>query len=260
MILATHPSAPQALGHVTVAGAGPGDPDLLTIAVLRALEAADVILHDRLVSAEVLALAGPEAVLIETGKRGFGASMPQAEITAMILGFARDGRAVLRLKSGDPAVFGRLDDELEALEAAGIAFSVLPGITAASAAAAALGQSLTRRGRNGDLRLLTGYDVTGYAEQDWDAMARPGAVAAIYMGKRAARFLQGRLMMHGASPDTPISLVENVSRADQHILGATLATLAGALSGLTGPVVMLLGLAPRTPPLAPFRANLEIAP
>ncbi len=260
MILTTHSPAPRAFGHVTVAGAGPGDPELLTIAVLRALEAADVILHDRLVSAEVLALAGPEAVLIETGKQGFGVSMPQDQITAMILGFAQEGRAVLRLKSGDPAVFGRLEDELEALEAAGIPFTVLPGITAASAAAAALGQSLTRRGRNADLRLLTGHGVSGYAEQDWDALARPGAVAAIYMGKRAARFLQGRLMMHGASPETPISLVENVSRADQRILGATLATLTGALSGLTGPVVMLLGLAPRTSSHAPFCANLEIAP
>ncbi|WP_415184588.1 uroporphyrinogen-III C-methyltransferase [Phaeovulum sp.] len=232
-------------GHVTLAGGGPGDPDLLTVAVVRALQNADVILHDRLISAEVLALAAPDAQCIETGKEGFGPGMTQAAISALIVTYARQGRAVLRLKSGDPAVFGRLDEELEALEAAGISFTILPGITAASAAVAALGQSLTQRGRNGELRILTGHDVTGYADHDWRALARPGAVAAIYMGKRAARFLQGRLLMHGAAPGTPISIVENASRADQRIVAATLITLPGALEGITGPAVLLLGLAPR---------------
>jgi len=229
---------------VTLAGAGPGDPDLLTLAVARALAAADVVLHDRLVSPEVLALARPGAVLIETGKEGFGAGMAQAEISALMVAHARAGWRVLRLKSGDPAVFGRLDEEIEALDAAGLDWTILPGITAASAAAASLGTSLTRRGRNGELRLLTGHDVAGFAEQDWRALARPGAVAAIYMGKRAARFLQGRLLMHGADPATPVSVVENVSRPTQQIVASRLASLAADLDRITGPAVLMLGLAP----------------
>jgi uroporphyrin-III C-methyltransferase len=122
-------------GEVILAGAGPGDPDLLTVAVLREMSRADVILHDTLVSPEVLALAGPQARLIETGKTGFGPSMKQENISEMIVFFAQRGYRVLRLKSGDPGLFGRLGEELDALDAAGIAWRVLPGITAASAAA-----------------------------------------------------------------------------------------------------------------------------
>ncbi|MDD8022981.1 MAG: uroporphyrinogen-III C-methyltransferase [Paracoccaceae bacterium] len=244
-------------GHVTLAGAGPGDPDLLTRAVARALAQADVILHDRLVSAEVLALAGAQALVIETGKEGFGPGLGQDEISALMVAFARAGRAVLRLKSGDAAIFGRLDEELDALDAAGIGFTVLPGITAASAAAAALGQSLTARGRNSELRILTGHDVAGFAEADWVALARPGAVAAIYMGKRAARFVQGRLMMHGAPPGTPVTLVENASRADQMIHASTLATLPRDAACLSGPAVILLGLTPRQTARLPRSLPLE---
>ena len=232
-------------GHVTLAGAGPGCADHLTLAVARALATADVILHDRLVSAEVLALAGLQALRIETGKTGFGAHMPQEEIIALMLGFARTGRNVLRLKSGDPGVFGRLGEELDALDAAGIGFTILPGITAASAAAASLGQSLTERGRNRELRLITGHDIAGFAEADWAGLARPGAVAAIYMGKKAARFLQGRLMMHGALATTPVTLVENISRAEERVIATTLADLPAAAARLEGPAVILFGLAPR---------------
>lgn len=241
-------------GHVTLAGAGPGALAHLTLAVAEALRTADVVLHDRLVSAEVLALAGPQALVIETGKAGFAPSLAQEEISALMVGFARAGRAVLRLKSGDPAVFGRLGEELDALSAAGIGFTVLPGITAASAAAASLGQSLTERGRNGELRLLTGHDTAGFAEADWAALARPGAVAAIYMGKKASRFLQGRLLMHGAVADTPVSLIENASRQNERMIATTLAGLPQAAAGLTGPAVILFGLAPRE-----ARAGLGVA-
>ncbi|KEO56348.1 hypothetical protein TP2_02140 [Thioclava pacifica DSM 10166] len=232
-------------GEVILAGAGPGDPDLLTVAALREMARADVILHDTLVSSEVLALAGPQARLIETGKTGFGPAMKQDDISQMIVSFAQSGHRVLRLKSGDPGVFGRLGEELDALDAAGIAYRVLPGITAASAAAASLGQSLTERGRNRELRLITGHDAEGLAEQDWAALARPGAVAAIYMGKRAARFVQSRLLMHGASPATPACVVENASRTGQVIRAATLATLPTVTAEAKGPAVILLGLAPR---------------
>jgi siroheme synthase len=122
---------------------------------------------------------------------------------------------------------------------------VTPGITAASAAVAGLGVSLTQRGRNGGLRIVTGHDAKGFAEQDWRDLARPGAVAAIYMGKRAARFLTGRLMMHGAPADTPVSVVENVSRADERVISSDLIGLADALADVTGPAVLLLGIASR---------------
>lgn len=240
-------AAPQAAASAPVlfVSAGPGDPDLLTVRALRALEAADVVLHDRLVPRAILRLIPAAATVIEVGKEGFGPSVPQAEITALILACAAAGRRVIRLKSGDAGMFGRLDEEADALAAAGIRFEVVPGITAATAAAAALGRSLTRRGRNSDIRFVTGHDMAGFAEQDWRALARPGAVAAIYMGKRAGRFLQGRLYMHGAAPETPMTLVENASRPDQRILPATLATLPACCAALGGPAVILLGLAPR---------------
>lgn len=232
-------------GVVDLVGAGPGDPELLTLKALRALQAADVIIHDSLAAAEIIALAGPQAEVIEAGKRGFGPSVAQSEINALMVSRALSGAHVVRLKSGDPTVFGRLDEEIEALEAAGIAWRVVPGITAASAAVAEIGQSFTRRRRNSSVRLMTGHDIKGFAEHDWRALARPGEVAAVYMGKRSARFLQGRLMMHGADPATPVTIVENASRSDARRVATTLAALPQALDGVDGPAVLLLGLSPR---------------
>jgi uroporphyrin-III C-methyltransferase len=232
-------------GSVLFVGAGPGDPDLLTRGAARALEGADVVLYDRLVGDAVLSLINHDAEVIEVGKTGFGASVPQARINATMVGYARAGRDVVRLKSGDCGIFGRLDEEIDALDAAGIVWRILPGLTSAAAAAASIGQSLTKRGRNGSLRILTGHDVEGFAEQDWRGLARAGEVAAIYMGKKASRFLQGRLLMHGAHADTPVTLVENASRHDERVIAATLSTLPGAAEGLGGPAVILFGLAPR---------------
>ena len=158
---------------------------------------------------------------------------------------AARGKRVIRLKGGDCGIFGRLDEEIEALEAAGHPWSIIPGLTAAAAATASIGQSLTRRGRNASVRIVTGHDVAGFAEQDWRGMARKGEVAAIYMAIKSARFVQGRLMMHGAAADTPVTIVENASRPDERIVAATLATLPGALADITGPAVLLYGLAPR---------------
>ncbi|MCA8880589.1 MAG: uroporphyrinogen-III C-methyltransferase [Rhodobacteraceae bacterium] len=247
-LLARHLAEAPRPGRVDFVGAGPGDPDLLTLKARRALDRADVVIHDRLVAPEILELARREATIVLTGKEGFGPSVAQAEINALIVDHAGRGAHVVRLKSGDPTVFGRLDEEIEAVEAAGIAWSIVPGITAASAAVASAGQSLTRRGRNSELRLLTGHDVKGFADHDWAALARPGAVAAIYMAKRGARFLQGRLLMHGALPQTPVTVVENASRPDEQILGAHLGTLSDdiARAGLSGPAVLLYGLAPRS--------------
>jgi uroporphyrin-III C-methyltransferase len=230
---------------VIFAGAGPGAANHLTLGALRALQAAEVVIHDRLVGPEILALIPAATRRIDMGKEGFGPSTAQGVINATLVAEALTGARVVRLKGGDCGIFGRLDEEIEALEAAGIGFAILPGLTSATVAAASIGQSLTRRGRNAALRIVTGHDMDGFADQDWRGMAAAGHVTAIYMGKKSARFIQGRLMMHGADAATAVTLVENVSRPDQRILAATLATLSEAASVLSGPAVILLGLAPR---------------
>ena len=240
-----HAGAAARPGHVDLVGAGPGDPDLLTLKARRALDRADVVIHDRLVPQAILELARREAVIVEAGKTGFGPAMPQGEINALMVRHAAAGAHVVRLKGGDPTLFGRLDEEVEALAAAGIGWTIVPGLTAASAAVAAIGQSLTRRGRNAAVRHLTAHDMEGFADHDWRALARPGEVAAIYMGLRAARWMQGRLLMHGADPATPATVVENASRPEQRIAATTLGGLAQAAAGASGPALILLGLAPR---------------
>lgn len=244
-LLEDHQQRTARSGAVALVGAGPGDPELLTLKARKALDEADVVIYDRLVAPEILELARREATLLYAGKEGFGPAMSQDEINALMVTHARHGAQVVRLKSGDPAIYGRLDEEITALEQAGVPWRIVPGLTTASAAAATIGQSLTQRGRNSALRFLTGHDTEGFADHDWRSLAKPGQVAAIYMGKRAARFLQGRLLMHGAAPDTPVTLVENVSRADQRIHASDLGTLADTAQVLTGPAILMLGLAPR---------------
>ena len=261
-LLARHRAAPaQRPGHVAFVGAGPGDPDLLTLKARKALDTADVVIHDRLVTQGILELARREAILIDAGKQGFGPSMSQAEIDDLIVAHAREGAQVVRLKGGDPTMFGRLDEEIDAVAAAGIAWHIVPGITAASASVAAIGQSMTKRQRNGAVRFLTGHDMKGFADHDWRALARPGEVAAVYMGKAAARFIQGRLLMHGADRATPVTVIENASRPDQRILSTTLGQLPTDLAqGITdGPALTFYGLAPRAAQAALSHAEQELA-
>lgn len=247
-LLVDHLNAAPGSGRVDLVGAGPGDPDLLTLKARKLLDRADVVIYDRLVSAEILELARREALMIDVGKKGFGPSAKQADICALMIEHAAQGAHVVRLKSGDPGVYGRLDEEIDALDAAQIDWAITPGVTAANAAAAQLGQSLTKRDRNSALRFLTGHDVQGFAEQDWRSLAKPGAVAAIYMGAKGARFLQGRLLMHGAAPDTPVTAVENASRANARTIASTLSRLPADLEAAApdGPVILMLGLAPRS--------------
>ena len=246
-LLDSHQNSRKASGHVAFVGSGPGDPELLTLKARKALDTADVVIYDRLVGAPILELARREAILINAGKEGFGVSTCQNDINTKIIEHAASGAQVLRLKGGDATVFGRLDEEIEACEAAGISWHIVPGITAASASVAAIGQSMTRRGRNTSVRYLTGHDMRGFADHDWAALAKEDTVAAIYMGKKSARFIQGRLLMHGAERSTPVTIVENASRPDQRILAATLDTLPHILetSNVSGPALTLYGLAPR---------------
>ncbi len=234
-------------GHVAFVGGGPGDPDLLTLKARKALDEADVVIHDRLISKGILELCRREAVMIDAGKEGFGPSMTQERINELIVEHAQTGAQVVRLKGGDATVFGRLDEEIDAVSEAGIGWHIVPGITSASAAVAAIGQSLTQRGRNASVRLLTGHDMKGFADHDWRTLAAPGQVAAIYMGKKSARFIQGRLLMHGADASTPVTVVENASRPDQRILQTTLGEMEPTISNadLSGPALTFYGLAPR---------------
>ncbi|QJF51449.1 siroheme synthase CysG [Roseobacter ponti] len=246
-LLAGHLQRRARDGHIHFVGAGPGDPDLLTMKARRVLDEADVVVYDRLISKPVLELARREAVMIDAGKEGFGPSMKQEDINALIVEHAATGAQVVRLKSGDATVFGRLDEEIDAADAEGIAWSIVPGITSASAAVAEIGQSLTKRGRNSSVRFLTGHDMKGFADHDWATLARPGEVAAIYMGKKSARFIQGRLIMHGADRHTPVTVIENASRPEQRILETTLDALPAALASadMSGPALTFYGLAPR---------------
>ncbi|MFZ8959800.1 MAG: uroporphyrinogen-III C-methyltransferase, partial [Paracoccaceae bacterium] len=254
-------TATPPMGEVLLVGAGPGDPELLTLKARKALDEAEVVIHDRLISPQILELARREAVLIDAGKTGFGPAMKQEDISALMVEHVRAGAKVVRLKAGDPCVYGRLDDEIDALSDADIPWSIIPGITAASAAAAQIGQSLTKRGRNSALRFLTGHDVAGFAEHDWRGLARSGEVAAIYMGKRGARFIQGRLLMHGARADTPVTVIEHASRADTHVIDTDLAHLAHAIEaqGKGAPAVILYGLTPRAARTSLNTLKAEIA-
>ncbi len=251
-LLDQHKKTNPRSGHVAFVGGGPGDPELLTLKARRVLDEADVVIYDRLISPAILELARREALMIDAGKEGFGPSMSQDDINAVIVQHAQTGAQVVRLKSGDATIFGRLDEEIDAVDAAQIGWHIVPGITSASAAVAAIGQSLTKRERNSSVRFLTGHDMKGFADHDWAALARPGEVAAIYMGKKSARFIQGRLIMHGADRATPITVIENASRPDQRILETSLAHLPRDLAEaeMTGPALTFFGLAPRAAAIA----------
>ncbi|MEO0486824.1 MAG: siroheme synthase CysG [Pseudomonadota bacterium] len=229
-------------GHVHFVSAGPGDPELLTLKARKILHEADVVIHDGLVPAPILELARREAEVISVAKSGFGPSWKQADINALLVDHGA-GAQVVRLKSGDAGIFGRLDEETEALQTAGIAYSVVPGVTAASAAAADLGVSLTRRNRNSGLQILTGRDLEGFADHDWRGLAQPGAVAAIYMFRAAAHFITGRLLMQGADAATPATIVFNASRPDQEVVTTTLADLPGVFGDTNRAAILLLGIA-----------------
>ncbi len=235
--------AVEKFGQVILVGAGPGDPDLLTLAAQQSLHSADVIIYDRLVSSEVLELCRREAEYIYVGKTPNGPSFAQEDINALIVEKAKQGLHVVRLKSGDPLIFGRADEEITVLVEANIAFKIIPGITAAAGAAAEIGTSLTTRGKNSSVSLMTGHDTKGFAEQDWHSLAKEGARAVVYMGVGASRFIQGRLLLHGASVDMAVTVVENATRAHQKVVSTTLSSLVQdmAAANIKGPAVLMLG-------------------
>ena len=235
-------------GTVWLVGAGPGDPELLTRKAERLIRAASVIFHDALVGPGIVELADPAARLVYVGKRSGRHSKDQKAIDTLIVEAALAGERVVRLKGGDPSIFGRATEELEACHAVGVTVQVCPGITAASAAAASLGASLTLRGLARKLTFVTAHARTGEAlDLDWAALADPAATLAIYMGKAAAQEISVQLIRAGLPADTPVALVENASLADERQFRTRLDLLyLAAASALgDGPAILLIGEAMR---------------
>jgi uroporphyrin-III C-methyltransferase len=242
------PTPSIAPGDVWLVGAGPGDPDLLTRKAERLLGAASVVFYDALVGEGILELAAPGARLVYVGKRSGRHSKDQPSIDKLIVEAALNGERVVRLKGGDPSIFGRATEELTACRTAGIAVRICPGITAASAAAASIGASLTLRGLARKLTFVTAHARAGEElDLDWAALADPEATLAVYMGKAAATEVSARLIEAGLPRDTPVALVENASLPNEAVLRTRLdlLPLAAKTAVGSGPAILLIGQALR---------------
>jgi uroporphyrin-III C-methyltransferase len=229
-------------GHVWLAGAGPGDPGLLTLDVLSALAQADALVHDALVSDKVVAV-GAQAEKFFVGKRGGRLSIPQGEINALLVRLAKDGRKVVRLKGGHPLVFARGGEEALALAAEGIPFRVLSGVTSAFGGLASAGIPATMRGVNGAVILATGFAAASDDRPDWAALARTGQPMVIYMGLTHMEATVADLLKGGLAEDTPAALVENATLPEERTVVATLGTLAEAAARekVVSPALIVIG-------------------
>jgi uroporphyrin-III C-methyltransferase/precorrin-2 dehydrogenase/sirohydrochlorin ferrochelatase len=230
-------------GHVALVGAGPGAEDLLTLRAQRLLMEADVIVYDALVPEAVVAMGRRDAERIPVGKRKGCHTKSQKEIDQLLVSLGNEGKRVVRLKSGDPLIFGRAAEELAALRNAGISHEVVPGVTSAFAAAADFALPLTLRGTASSLVFTTGHDLKGDALPDWANLALGGATVAVYMGRTVAADVATRLMAMGLPSDTPVAAVENASRNDARLFHGTLNDLPalGRMDELTGPVMVIIG-------------------
>ncbi|MEM7080345.1 MAG: siroheme synthase CysG [Pseudomonadota bacterium] len=249
-MLATYP---RTQGLISLIGAGPGDPELLTIKALRLLQEADVVLYDQLANEKILDYARRDAEVIYVGKQGpkpgQSADRPdnrgtqQGDINGQLLQHARMGKHVVRLKGGDPFIFGRGGEELEAALDAGIDAQVVPGISAAFGAASSMGIPLTYRNLSQSVRLITGHRVENITNLDWPELGKDGQTLVIYMGLVGLPRITANLIYHGARPDTPAALVENATYPEQRVLWGTLATLADIVAAeeITGPSLVILG-------------------
>ena len=239
-LLARCPAPP---GRVFLVGAGPGDADLLTLRAARLLAEADVVVYDHLVGRDVLELIGADAQRIYVGKERGSHSMAQPDINALLVRLARDGRQVVRLKGGDPFVFGRGGEELQALATEGLPFEVVPGITAACGVAAYAGIPLTHRDFAQSCLFVTGHLRDNSLDLDWTALTRPRQTVVIYMGLTGLATICSRLVEHGLSADWPAAVVAQGTLASQRVVSATLANLAAAVerAGLCSPCLTIVG-------------------
>jgi uroporphyrin-III C-methyltransferase/precorrin-2 dehydrogenase/sirohydrochlorin ferrochelatase len=234
-------------GSVTLVGAGPGDPELLTLRAVRALQSADVILIDDLVAPGILDFARREAKKMLVGKTGGGPSCKQGEINALMISLAKAGKRVVRLKGGDPMIFGRAGEEIAACRAAGIAVEVVPGISAAQGAASRLQLSLTHRKLARRVQYLTAHAESGHlpADIDWASLADPATTSVIYMPKRTLAELTATALAHGLAPDTPALAIVSATQPQQETIAGTVADIAERLAAAspTGPVLVMIGRA-----------------
>jgi uroporphyrin-III C-methyltransferase len=242
----TSPNATP-LGSIALIGGGPGDVDLLTLRAVKRLRTADVILYDDLAGDDILSFARPDAELIAVGKRAGHPSPKQQELNRLMIGYARLGKRVVRVKSGDPAIFARADEEVSAAREAGVPIEIVPGITTATAAAAYLGTSLTKRGVARRLQMVTGHDVDGRLPEDLDiaALADPGATTCVFMGKATFAALADKLIAHGLPGDTPTVVVESLGSPATQVMAGSLTEIASRLAEAkpAGPCMILYGAA-----------------
>lgn len=246
-------------GFISFVGSGPGGPDLMTLKARKVLDEADVVLYDALVAPEILELARREALMVNVGKRCGKHSLNQQDICDLLVEHAKQGHHVVRLKGGDPSIFGRLAEELDSAAQAGLAFEVVPGVTAAAAASASAAAPLTERGHAQELRVITAHGADGDADVDWASLARSDSAVAVYMGKRAAADVQRRLILNGRAPSTPVVLVENAGRQDEKIHHTSLSAL-GATAKRTSkgaPLMMLIGVVSRRANAHPIQTQVQ---
>jgi uroporphyrin-III C-methyltransferase len=238
-------AAPSPLGTVSLVGAGPGDPELLTLKARRLLRRAEAVVYDHLIPPEALALAKPGCERIFVGKKGGHVCRPQSEIDALLVRLGREGKRVVRLKGGDPFVFGRGGEEAAALAEAGIPFEIVPGVTAALGAAAYAGIPLSHRQRSSAIVFLTGHEDPAKSDRSvrWEDYARLGATLCVYMGVRNLPDIARRLQAGGMPPSTPAALVQEATTGKQRILRADLATLArrAKAEGFQSPAIVIIG-------------------
>lgn len=229
-------------GIIYLVGAGPGDPELLTLRAARLIEGAGIIVHDGLVDRSILALADDKAELISVAKRRARHTMPQDEINALLIRTAGSGRDVVRLKGGDPFVFGRGGEEAEAARAAGIAVEIVPGISAANGAAAAAQIALTHRDASSIVSFVAGQ-CKGLKDQDWAGLAGKGRTLVIYMGVKTAPQIAEKLMHDGLSPDVPVAVIENGARPEMRVVRTSLAGLPNAIEDerIVSPALIVIG-------------------
>ena len=229
-------------GTIFLVGAGPGDPDLLTIRAARLIEAARIIVHDGLVDRAILAMAHPDAELISVAKSRARHTLAQEEINALLVRIAQGGRDVVRLKGGDPFIFGRGGEEAEAARAAGIAVEVVPGISAANGAAAAAQIALTHRDAASVVSFVAGQ-CKGLSDQDWAGLAGKGRTLVIYMGVKTAPMIAEKLMGDGLAPDMPVAVIENAARPEMRVLRGLLAGLPDLVEneGVISPALIVIG-------------------
>src|SRR5512134_1024609 len=231
------------MGEVVLVGGGPGDPELLTIKALKALQAADVVLYDNLVAPEVVDMARPQAERIYVGKRCANHALTQSEINALLVRLAQAGKRVVRLKGGDPFVFGRGGEEVEHLAEHRIPFRIVPGVTAAAGVGAYAGIPLTHRDYSQALMLVTGHRKDETLDLDWEALARPRQTVVVYMGLQTLPLLCEKLMAHGLPGSTPAAVVERGTTPEQRVVTGTLATINGLArsEGLRPPTLVVVG-------------------